>query len=102
MRETLTDILAVNGHEVLSAGDGQEAVDRTSGEDGFDTVLMDIVMPRKNGVEALGEIRRLHPDLPVILMTGYSVPDLIDEAQRLGCRVILPKPLDIPRLLSLL
>lgn len=112
MRESLHDVLDLAGFQVETAGDGVEALEelrKSRSEDAggaaemeFDAVVMDIVMPRMNGVEAFKEMQSRHPQTSVILMTGYSAFGLIDEAEKSGCRHILTKPLDIPKLLVLL
>ena len=63
------------GYEVTRATDGDEACEQVdSGE--FDVVLLDVAMPRMNGVEAFREIRAQHPHLPVVLMSGYTFQEL--------------------------
>lgn len=101
MRETLQDILLLQGFDAGAAADGLEALEELR-RIGFQLVLMDIMMPRMNGVEALRAIRREQPGAVVVLMTGYTVDDLIAEARQNGCRHILHKPLDVPALLRLL
>ena len=61
------------GFTVLTAADGLEAVDlyRERGKE-IDLVLMDLTMPHMDGAEAFGELRRLNPDVRVVLASGYS------------------------------
>src|SRR5262249_36910138 len=68
----------------------------------FDVVLMDIKMPGMNGVAAFKAMKAKRPSLRVILMTAYAAQDLIAEAEREGILRVLPKPIDLPALLSLL
>lgn len=67
------------GHRVLTAGDGLEAVAALEAEPGVGAVLMDLTMPRMDGAEALAEMHRLRPDLPVILSSGYHAESLSDR-----------------------
>jgi CheY-like chemotaxis protein len=59
----------------------------------FDAVLTDAIMPEMSGTELLAEIRRLRPQLPAILVSGYGGPDLQPQAQSVGAHAVLTKPL---------
>jgi signal transduction histidine kinase/CheY-like chemotaxis protein len=59
----------------------------------FDAVLTDAIMPEMSGPQLLGELKRLRPQLPCILMSGYCGPDLQAEAQSVGAAAVLHKPL---------
>ena len=59
-------------------------------------------MPGINGVEALKRIKKMHPDTIVILMTAYTAPDLIMEAQKAGVYECLTKPFNPGRLLDII
>jgi CheY-like chemotaxis protein len=67
--EVLDDVLALEGHEVLRATSGQEAV-RKFEECSPELVVLDIMMPDMDGLVVLDAIRRTDGDVPVILMTG--------------------------------
>jgi len=100
MRDTLLDILEERGYRVGVAGDGVEALDAMRRET-YDLVLMDIVMPRMNGVEALKELRMIDDHIAVIMMTAYAMQDLIEEAWREGVYDVVYKPLDVAEILRL-
>ena len=75
------------------AADGVEALQRLGGDEAFDLVLLDLVMPRLGGREALPEIRRRRPGLPVILTSGYNEDadlDALLASQEVAA--FLPKP----------
>jgi CheY-like chemotaxis protein len=59
----------------------------------FDVVLTDAIMPEMSGTELLAEIRRIRPQLPGILVSGYGGPDLQAQAQAVGAHAVLTKPL---------
>lgn len=101
MVETLADILGASGYEVDVAYSGLQAVEfvRQQKPEG---ILMDIRMPEMNGVEAFRQTKRLAPDCFVIFMTAFSASALVDDARREGALEIIPKPLDLERLLSLI
>lgn len=101
MVRTLSDILTLEGWEVSPAYSGEMAV-RATREDRFDVVLMDVKMPGIDGVDALKEIRQSHPDIRVILMTAYSAPERIAEAERAGAVRVLSKPVNVAELFQLL
>ncbi|MBI1987396.1 MAG: response regulator [Nitrospinae bacterium] len=99
LTETLSDILEGEGYEVEVAHDGFEAVEKARVRF-FDCILMDIRMPGMNGVEAFKEIKRISPETPVVMMTAYSLYNLIEEAKQEGVLAVLPKPLDLRKILS--
>lgn len=100
MAETLADILADMGYEVAVAEDGYRAIEMTR-RNKYDVALMDIKMPGINGVETLKEIKQIRPQIRVIMMTAYSVEDLIQEALKEGAYGVIYKPIDIDKLISL-
>lgn len=101
MTETMSDILVDMGYEVAVAGNGYKAIDMIK-EKAYDIVLMDIKMPGINGVETFKKIKKIRPSTKVIMMTAYSVEDLIKEAVSEGAYSVLYKPLDIDKVVSLI
>lgn len=101
MTETLADIFDAMGYDVAVAGDGYRAIEMI-GERAYDIVLMDIKMPGINGVETFKEVKRTSPSTKVIMMTAYSVEDLIKEALEGGAYGIIYKPLDIDKVTDLI
>ena len=93
MRATLTRMVTKKGFTADSAENGRVAVDKCRDKQ-FDLVVLDIRMPELNGVEALGEIRKL-PVQPkkVMFMSAYALEELKLEAERLGYDRFLSKPL---------
>lgn len=70
--------------------------------DNVDLILTDQTMPHLNGAELAVAVLALRPDLPIILVTGYSETINADEAKRLGIRCYLSKPVDGNKLLDIL
>ena len=99
--EGMADVLELQGHEVQLAFSGEEAVEIFKTKD-FDVTFMDVKMPGKNGVESFLEIRQGRPDAKVIMMTGYSVEQLLDQAVENGAWAVLHKPLDMNKVLEML
>jgi len=101
MVDTLSDILVLNGWDAVRAYDGAEGVVCSSERD-VNAVVMDVKMPRLNGVQALRAIKGRAPALPVILITAVADDELLAEANREGALAILRKPIDPDVLLGML
>ena len=99
--ESLADLLHLEGHEADIAHTGEAAVERLQRED-FDVAFMDVRLPGRDGVRSFQEIHRVKPDVPVYMMTGFSVDALLSEALAGGARGVLHKPLDIDGILTML
>ena len=77
--DTFSLILKMKGYNVDTAVDGVAAVDKFKKRP-FDVILMDLIMPQMNGVEAFRKIRQINPGARVILMTAYYDEDEIRSA----------------------
>ena len=82
------------GYQVLEAGDGQEALDICSDQQ-VDLVLMDLVMPRMDGMQSLAKIKALSPEMPVLMITAYGSIESAVGALKAGAEDYLTKPLDV-------
>lgn len=91
-RVTLAHDLTAQGHEVVTAADGAEALQKIETES-FDVVVTDLKMPKVDGIELLKQIKR-DPSaaMEVIIMTAYGSIPLAVEASKLGAYDFLPKP----------
>jgi CheY-like chemotaxis protein len=100
-REVLTYYLRRQGYDVLAVADGERALAAVA-ERRFALVLLDVVMPGLDGLEALRRIRATHDarELPVILFTGLDAPDALDAAGALGANAWLAKPYQLADLLA--
>jgi DNA-binding NtrC family response regulator len=92
-------ILEQEGYAVREASDGAEALELVRQGVVFEVVVSDIVMPRLNGVELMQALAALYPDLPIILMSGYTTTALADLGIVVPC-AILVKPFPPERLLE--
>lgn len=99
MLETFTDILGDRGYNVAVAEDGYTAIDKVKKES-FDVIFMDIKMPGINGVQTFREIKKINPKTAVIMMTAYSLEDLVKEAIEEGAYTVIYKPFDIDRVVE--
>lgn len=92
-RATTQKILNRKGFETLIAGSGEEALDKLATEP--DVVILDIKMPGIDGHQALQEIKKRKPDLPVIMLTGHGALPSATAALGKGAFDYLSKPCDI-------
>jgi len=99
--ENMADTLELKGHKVELAFSGEEAVEKFLKDD-FDIAFMDVKLPGKNGVESFLEIRKLKPHVKVVMMTAYSVKQLLEEAVENGALGVLDKPFDMKSVLEML
>jgi len=94
-------MLSYLGYRVLPATSPEQALGYfTRGEDRIDLLITDHTMPRMTGLQLAAEINLLHPDLPIILCSGYSEAVTLEEALEAGVRRFLAKPVDM-RLLAM-
>ena len=98
------EMLAMLGYEAVGFASSTEALETFRATPRrFDAVLSDDALPALTGSELAREIRKLHPDIPIVLMSGYVSPALSARAQEAGVVEVLAKPLvsrDIARSLA--
>ncbi len=96
-RKMLKANLSLDDYQVIEAEDGSEAIKRVS-EEFFDLILMDNRMSHVDGIEALTEIKKISPAIPIIIITAYASVETAVEALRAGAHDYLTKPLDMDEL----
>jgi excisionase family DNA binding protein len=99
IREMLTKTLTLAEYEVDAAPDGRAAIERLRLMP-YDLLITDLKMPGMDGLAVIREARRYRPDLPVIIITGYSTEASAIEAINLGVAGYLTKPFRVPRVLA--
>jgi len=99
--KTTCDILKVKGYETITAFSGEEGVKKAAAE-APDCVLMDIKMPGISGVEAMQQMQKIAPGLPVILVSAYATDENVEQAKKAGAYAVLSKPLNLQMVLSFL
>jgi excisionase family DNA binding protein len=99
IRDLLSKTLALAEYEVDLAPDGRSALDRLRITP-YDLLITDLKMPGVDGLTVIREGRRLRPDIPVIIITGYSTEASAIEAVNLGVSGYLTKPFRVPRVLA--
>jgi DNA-binding response OmpR family regulator len=99
--ESIADVLTMRGFETELAFSGEAGLARFR-EAEFDIVFMDVKLPGMNGVETFFEFRKIRPDVKVMMMTGFSLEQLIAQAVENGALGVLRKPFEIRDLLGVL
>ena len=97
-RDLLEGFLKKEGFSVEAVANGREALQRLQGGF-FDIVALDYKMPELDGLQTLKEIRKLDPDLPVIMMTAYGTIETAVASMKEGALDYLTKPIDLEELL---
>ena len=97
IRLTVRLALESMGHDVTEAVNGNDGLQHFSAEQN-DLVITDILMPDKEGIETIIELKKIQPDLKVIVMSGggrINATHVLETAKRLGANVALKKPFSI-------
>ncbi|MGD9141364.1 MAG: response regulator [bacterium] len=97
MRVLLQDMLNVMGYEVSVADGGEEALERMGGAE-FDLVLTDLNMPGMDGTALLKAIKTDHPEIPVVIITGYGTFHTEKRVMREGADGYISKPCTLAKL----
>jgi len=96
-RTMLRTLLGGWRYDIAEADDGQRAIEAVH-QKPFDLILMDIRMIKVSGLEALSEIKRFNPSIPVVIMTAYASVETAVKALKEGAYDYLTKPLDFDEL----
>ncbi len=96
IRSSIRLLLRSEGYEVSAAENGivalEKILDATICNSAFDLLILDIQMPKMNGLELIDELRNRHIEIPVLIITGYGDRGLLIELMRRGCNQYLDKP----------
>ncbi len=99
IRDLLSKTLALAEYDVDLAPDGRTALERLRMVP-YDLLITDLKMPGVDGLAVIREARRMKPDIPVIIITGFSTEASAIEAVNLGVAGYLTKPFRVPRVLA--
>lgn len=101
IRRVLTKILSEenDSYQVEEAEDGVSGYEKIKNND-FDLVLCDIKMPKMDGVELLEEVKKIKPEIPMVMISGHGDMETAIQAMRLGAFDYISKPPDLNRLLN--
>ena len=102
VRWVISRAVQADGHRVTEAADGSEGLRRFRDGPPVDLVITDILMPEREGIETIIELRRQRPALPIIAISGGSRTTardgLLERADLLGATRVLPKPFALDQL----
>ena len=96
--ETMTKRLSRRNLSVLTAHSGEEGLERLLEHENVDIVILDLKMPGVDGIQTLRAIRKDHPLVEVIVLTGHGTVETGIEAMRLGAFDFLSKPCNLDQL----
>lgn len=99
--KNLSDILELKNYETVSVYNGYQAIEAVKNAK-FDIVLMDVKMPGMNGIDALKALKQIAPHTLVIMITAFADDIFYKEGLKSGDVLVIQKPIDMDRLLSLL
>ena len=99
--EVLSLRLKEAGESVLTAGSGSRCLEMLDEEE-IDVVILDVKMPRMDGIETLHEIKRRHPLVEVVMLTGHGTIDTAVKGMKLGAFDYLMKPADFDAFLQVI
>jgi DNA-binding NtrC family response regulator len=84
-------ILEAEGFEVVSFPSADDAL-KTIKDYKFDLLLLDVKMPKHDGMYLMSEIKKIWSDIPIIVMSGYPTPETVADVLKLGAKQFIPKP----------
>ncbi|MGO1298948.1 MAG: response regulator [Vibrio sp.] len=97
LREVLLEALTLEGFEVVACSNAEDALDKAA-EQPFDLALFDVVMGGMTGIDALTQLRRLQPNIGVIVTTAFATVNLAVDAMKKGADEFLTKPFNLAAL----
>lgn len=98
--ETMTKRLAKRNLTIVPAYSGQEALEKLKERGNIDVVILDVKMPGMDGIQTLREIKREHPLVEVIMLTGHATVETAIEGMKLGAFDYLMKPCEVEHLMA--
>ncbi len=92
--EALAERMSTRGMDVSTTTNAKDALKRIE-QESFDAIVLDLQMPEMDGLEALAEIKKMKPELQIILLTGHATVEKGIEAMKLGAMDLIEKPADL-------
>lgn len=93
VRDMGRDMLRFLGYQIITAENGQQAIEKFGqNKDAINLVIIDLLMPKMNGVACFQKIREVREDVPVVISSGISDMDNIEKLKKLGVTRFLDKP----------
>jgi len=101
-RTMLRKLIERSGYEVIDASSGKEGI-KLYRENPADLIITDLIMPDKDGIETIQELKQIFPDVKIIAISGggrLGANDYLNVAQILGAKRTMTKPINLPELLN--
>jgi two-component system chemotaxis response regulator CheY len=103
IRETLTDFLENEGFDLILASDGEEGLEMLEKHGDIQLMITDIMMPKKEGISTIMEVKRTFPHIKIIAMSGADKnTNYLKTAQDFGAKYVISKPFDLDVLKKLI
>jgi len=99
--DVFCDMIKSNDYDAESCYGGEQAIDLVKDGD-FKILFLDIRMPGMDGIQTLIEVKKIKPETTVIMMTGYSVDEMVHKALEEKASDIIYKPFEIDKVLTLI
>ena len=98
MRKLVSDFLTRKGYIVIEAGDGEEALDRFYADKDISLVILDVMMPKKDGFTLAQDVRAANAEIPIIFLTAKTLKEDILEGFKIGADDYITKPFSMEEL----
>lgn len=99
IRESMAGILELEGYEIFAFDDGNKALEKVR-DIPFDFAFLDVKMPEIGGIEILRNIKKLHPETIVFMMTAFAEDEMIRQALEAGASGCIHKPFEMEQIIA--
>ncbi len=97
VRQSIMDVFGDEGYEVFGAGGGQEAL-KIVNQENIDLIFLDIWMPDLDGMQVLQQLKAVHPEIPVVMISGHGTIETAVQSTKLGAFDFIEKPVSLEKL----
>lgn len=94
LQEALIEALSLESFDVVAFDNAEDAIEAALVQH-FDVALLDVVMPGITGIEALSSLRRIHPNIGIVISTAFATVDVAVDAMKKGADEFLTKPFNL-------
>ncbi len=100
VRDLLSRLLTLKDITAATAESGIQAIEMMKAT-AFDFVFLDVRMPGMDGIQTLKELKKINPNTKFVMMTGYSVDDLLEDVKNENILAVIKKPFDINQIIAI-
>ncbi|MCK4377854.1 MAG: sigma-54-dependent Fis family transcriptional regulator [Deltaproteobacteria bacterium] len=97
VRQSIMDVFGDEGYEVFGAGGGQDAL-KIVNQENIDLIFLDIWMPDLDGMQVLQQLKAVHPEIPVVMISGHGTIETAVQSTKLGAFDFIEKPVSLEKL----